>query len=52
MRWSFGLLGVARGIKGSGTGLTFDPLRLFSGLIGILFTLCQNIKLNIPLEYI
>ena len=26
MGWSFGPLGVARGIKGSGTGLTFDPL--------------------------
>ena len=31
--WSSGPLGVARGIKGSGTGLTFDPLRLLSYLI-------------------
>ena len=27
-----GPLGVARGIKGSGTGLTFDPLQLLSDL--------------------
>ena len=26
-------LGAARGMKGSGTGLTFDPLRLLSDLI-------------------
>ena len=26
--WSFGASRVARGIKGSGTGLTFDPLRV------------------------
>ena len=31
--WSFGPLGVARGIKGSGTGLTFNPLRLLSDFI-------------------
>ena len=31
--WSFGPLGVARGIKVSGTGLTFDPFRLLSDLI-------------------
>ena len=31
--WSSGPLGVARGIKGSRTGLTFDPLRLLSDLI-------------------
>ena len=31
--WSFGPLGVARAIKGSGAGLTFDPLRLPSDLI-------------------
>ena len=28
VRWSFGDYRVARGIKGSGTGLTFDPLRI------------------------
>ena len=31
--WTSGPLGVARGMKGSGTGLTFDPLRLLSDLI-------------------
>ena len=31
--WSFGASRVARGIKGSGTGLTFDPLRILSDLI-------------------
>ena len=31
--WSFGASRVARGIKGSGIGLTFDPLRILSELI-------------------
>ena len=31
--WSFGASRVARGIKGSGTGLTFDPLQILSDLI-------------------
>ena len=31
--WSFGPLGVARGIKGSGNGMNFDPLQLLSDLI-------------------
>ena len=31
--WSFGASRVARSIKGSGTGLTFDSLRIFSDLI-------------------
>ena len=31
--WSFRTSRVARGIKGSGTGLTFDPLRIISDLI-------------------
>ena len=31
--WSSGPLGVARSIKGSGTDLTLDPLRLLSDLI-------------------
>ena len=33
MGWSFGPLGVGRGIKGNGTGLTFDSLLLLSDLI-------------------
>ena len=31
--WSFGASRPARGIKGSGTGMTFDPLRRLSDLI-------------------
>ena len=31
--WSFRASRVARGIKGSGTGLTFDPLLILSDLI-------------------
>ena len=31
--WSFGASRVASGIKGSGTGMTFDPLRVLSDLI-------------------
>ena len=31
--WSFGASRVARGIKVSGTGLTFNPLRILSDLI-------------------
>ena len=31
--WSFRASRVARGLKGSGTGLTFGPLRILSDLI-------------------
>ena len=33
MGWSFRASRLARVIKGSGTGLTFDPLRILSDLI-------------------